>query len=141
MKHRADNRIAGFSLIEVIVGIAVLGLVIVPLCASLVLSVRINTHSRDLMNAQLAAAGMVETLMESGIDTGSGSGGLFTNNDAGEGYVIGQSRLPEGVSGVLVVQAKDADDHLLPWYHVTVVGESNGQTVELTTSIRKDGGT
>ena len=124
MKHRhADNGIAGFSLIEVIVGIAVLGLVTVPLCASLVLSVRINAHSRDLMNAQLAAASAVETLMESGIDA---------DDFNGEGE---WRKAPDGVE-VVAVQAKDGE-HLLPWYDVTVVGESNGQTVELTTSIRE----
>lgn len=124
MKHRyADNRIEGFSLIEVIVGIAVLGLVTVPLCASLVLSVRINAHSRDLMNAQLAAASAVETLMESGIDE---------DDFNGEGE---WTKAPDGVE-VVAVQAKDGE-HLLSWYDVTVVGESNGQTVELTTRIRE----
>lgn len=132
MKKRADNRIAGFSLIEVIVGIAVLGLVTVPLCASLVLSMRINAHSRDLMNAQLAAAGMVETLMESGIDVGDSSEFSANGPDC---WSKPTHTLPEGVSSVIAEKTESAH-----WYAVTVVGESNGQTVELITSIRKDGG-
>ena len=126
MKKRADNRIAGFSPIEVIVGIAVLGLVTVPLCASLVLSVRINAHSRDLMNAQLAAAGMVETLMESGID-----------EDAFNQADNTMKSPPEGVT-VVAEQAKNGAV-ALPYYLVTVTGESNGQTVTIDTTIREAG--
>jgi prepilin-type N-terminal cleavage/methylation domain-containing protein len=58
----------GFSLIEVVVGIAVLGLVTAPVCASLLLSVRMNSHSQALMNARLQASGVVETLLAEGID-------------------------------------------------------------------------
>ena len=123
MKHRhADNRIAGFSLIEVIVGIAVLGLVTVPLCASLVLSVRINAHSRDLMNAQLAAASAVETLMESGINKEA-------FNDDNEWKAP-----PDGVE---VVAVQDGEN---PWYNVTVTGTVNGQSVAIETIIREEDG-
>ena len=120
MKQRADNRIAGFSLIEVIVGIAVLGLVTVPLCASLVLSVRINAHSRDLMNAQLAAASAVEMLMAQGIDAAA-----FDNTDNVWEFA------PEDVK---VTAVKDGEK---PWYTVTVIGEANNQTVEIKTTIRE----
>jgi len=131
MKQGTDNRIAGFSLIEVIVGIAVLGLVTIPLCASLILSIRMNHHSRDLMQARLAASGMVETLMESGIDTTNEA--LFT--PAGEKrWVMTDSHLPEGVD----VQAEQTESGL--WYTVTVTGTVNSQTVELATSIRREGG-
>ena len=55
MRQRRHNRTAGFSLIEVVVGIALLGLVSAPICASLVLSVRLNTHARMLMEGGMRA--------------------------------------------------------------------------------------
>ena len=59
---------AGFSLVEIIVAIAVLGLISAPVCASLVLAGRINAHSRAVMEAQLEVRTAVETLMEAGIE-------------------------------------------------------------------------
>lgn len=132
MKQCADNRNGGFSLIEVIVGIAVLGLVTIPLCASLVLSVRMNHHSRDVMHARLAASGVVETLMESGIDTDDAA--LFVP-DGENCWVMAENRLPEGVD----VRVEQTDDAAL-WYTVAVTGKVNHQQVELTTSIRREGG-
>ena len=132
MKQCADNRNGGFSLIEVMVGIAVLGLVTIPLCASLVLSVRMNHHSRDLMQARLAASGMVETLMERGIDTADTV--LFVA-DGENCWAMEENRLPDGVD----VRVEQTDDAAL-WYTVTVTGRVNHQQVELTTSVRREGG-
>ena len=132
MKQCADNRNGGFSLIEVMVGIAVLGLVTIPLCASLVLSVRMNHHSRDLMQARLAASGMVETLMERGIDTADTV--LFVA-DGENCWAMAENRLPDGVD----VRVEQTDDAAL-WYTVTVTGRVNHQQVELTTSVRREGG-
>ena len=131
MKQSADKRIAGFSLIEVIVGIAVLGMVVLPVCASLILSVRINSHSRDLMNAQLEATAVVETLMESGINP-SGKCGL----DTGEIFQQDSERqwtmtLENGA--VIMLKQDDVND---PDYAVTVTGEENGRAVSIKTRIR-----
>lgn len=68
MKHLGRSDMNGFSLIEVIVGIAILGIVTLPVCAGLVLSFHLNTASRSLMTAQLQASAVVETLMAEGID-------------------------------------------------------------------------
>lgn len=128
MKQCADKKIAGFSLIEVIVGIAVLGLVTIPICASLVLSVRINGRSRELMNAQLEAVSVVETLMESGIS------GKMLSEENWEKEQFGEN---------VDVTIEPAEDTNAAFYQVKVKVESGGDggpTVELKTTIRKGGG-
>lgn len=122
MRQRTNNRIAGFSLLEVVVGIALLGLVTVPICASLVLSVRLNAHSQSLMHAQLQASGMVETLLAEGIDESD-----FTDDKMEQDGVVVEILDKHGV-----------------YYEVSVTAtagkEGTKETVTLRTSIRKDGG-
>lgn len=65
---KQENRIAGSSLIEVVVAITVLGLVTVPIMGSLVLAHRLNAKSEQLMADQLAVTMEVETLMSTGVD-------------------------------------------------------------------------
>lgn len=67
MKDAKNSRSAGFSLIEVLTAITVLGLMIAPIGASLVLSHRLNARSQELMEAQLAVSSAVETLMAEGV--------------------------------------------------------------------------
>lgn len=124
MKQHSRKYTAGFSLIEVIVGIAILGIITVPVCASLVLSMRINAAGRSLMTAQLEASAAVETLMAEGIREAD-----FHTNAEGkpERQVNGARVLIENRGSV--------------YYDVTVIGEDNGKTVTLTTSIRvQEGG-
>lgn len=73
MKDAKNGRSAGFSLVEVLTAIAVLGLIIAPVGAGLVLSHRLNARSQELMQAQLAVSGAVETLMAEGIIESSGN--------------------------------------------------------------------
>ena len=115
MVFRKHNSTAGFSLIEVIVGIAMLGLVTVPVCASLVLSVRLNSHAQSLMTAQLQAAGAVETLLAEGFDP--------DELDAIE------------VDGVEVDYVDKTN-----YYEVTVHSTVNGETVAFKTSVPVKGG-
>ena len=67
MRKSGKRGTAGFSLVETIVAIAILGLLSAPICASLLLAGRINARSRAVLDAQLAVRTTVETLMESGI--------------------------------------------------------------------------
>ena len=60
---------AGFSLIEVLVAIALLGIIVVPTCSGLLLSIRMNAKTEELMQSQLAVSSAVETLMAEGITT------------------------------------------------------------------------
>ena len=66
MVLRKHNQTAGFSLIEVLVAITILGLVVVPIGSSLVLSFRLKARSGDMLRAQLAVSSAVETIMAEG---------------------------------------------------------------------------
>ena len=68
MVFRKHNSTAGFSLIEVLVAITILGLVVVPIGSSLVLSFRLNARSEQMLQAQLAVSSAVETIMAEGYD-------------------------------------------------------------------------
>lgn len=68
MSKTGDKRTAGYTLVEVIVAIAILGLMSVPICASLLLAGRLNAQGRAVMEAQLNVRGAVETLMSTGCD-------------------------------------------------------------------------
>lgn len=57
----------GFSLVEIMVAIALLGLLVVPTCTSLLMAIQINTRTDDMRQAQLAVSSAVETLMAEGI--------------------------------------------------------------------------
>lgn len=136
MRHRRHNRTAGFSLIEVVVGIAVLGLVTVPICASLVLSVRLNAHAQALMNARLQTAGVVETLLAEGINVAAEDGGepLWDGDSDGP-----WTRTMDGVD-VTVTEVTDAGGNTEPYYEVTVSGsvgvDGTEKTVVVETRVR-----
>ena len=67
MEKTEKQRTAGFTLVEIIVAIAIMGLVSAPICTSLVLAGRINARSQAVMEAQLNVRTAVETLMEEGV--------------------------------------------------------------------------
>lgn len=67
MKDAKSRGTAGFSLVEVLTAITVLGLIAAPIGASMVLAHRLNARSQQLMQAQLAVSSAVETLMAEGI--------------------------------------------------------------------------
>lgn len=61
------NGTAGFSLIEVLAAITILGLLTAPLCGSLVMAARLNARGDALLQARLLVNSAVETLMAEGI--------------------------------------------------------------------------
>jgi len=63
-----DNRTEGFSLIEVVVSIAILGIVVVPMLSGLLFSFQLNHRSDERLQAQLAVSNAVETIMAEGFD-------------------------------------------------------------------------
>lgn len=63
-----QNSCGGFSLVEVLVAIAVLAVVIVPIGSALTTAFRLNAASDEAMRDQLAVSGAVETLMAEGFD-------------------------------------------------------------------------
>lgn len=59
---------AGFSLVEVLVAIVLLGTLVVPICSSLMLTFRLNEKTDTLLQSQLDVSSAAETLMAVGID-------------------------------------------------------------------------
>lgn len=57
----------GFSLVEVLVAMAILAMIVIPTCSGIVMAFRMNAKSEELMQAQLAVSSAVETLMAEGI--------------------------------------------------------------------------
>lgn len=99
MKKIGKERTAGFTLLEVVVAIAILGLVSAPICSSLILAGRINAHSQVVMEAHLNVRTAVEILMQDGV------------TEASENYRAGE--FPH----VKIETEKVVDK---PYYHVTV---------------------
>lgn len=57
----------GYSLIEVLVAISILGIIVSPVCANLLMSLRATEKTDEILQAQLAVSSAVETLMAEGI--------------------------------------------------------------------------
>jgi len=60
------NRTDGFSLVEIVVAITILGFVAVPMFTGLLFSYQLNQRSDEKMQAQLAVSNAVETIMAEG---------------------------------------------------------------------------
>ena len=67
---------AGSTLVEVVVAIAILGLVTAPICSNMMVSARLNAKSRDMMAAQLQVSSAVEQLMAKGIEKDKAGGDI-----------------------------------------------------------------
>lgn len=115
----------GFSLIETVVAIAILGLIVVPCCSALLMSIRINEKAQQMMHAQLAVSSAVETLMAEGIAEASANYDLDEITENGTKKTI--DRFPD-------VEIKTEVSDTPSCYDVTVV--DNGALVEITTTIR-----
>lgn len=115
MKKIGKERTAGFSLLEVVVAIAIIGLISAPICSSLILAGRINAHSQAVMEAHLNVRTAVETLMKDGVTAES-------NNYRADEF-------PK----VTVKTEKDGDN---PYYHVTVSDKPTEPLVTVETYVR-----
>lgn len=115
MKKIGKERTAGFSLLEVVVAIAIIGLISAPICTSLILAGRINAHSQVVMEAHLNVRTAVETLMQDGVTQPS------DNYRADE--------FPK----VTIKTVKDGDN---PYYHVTVSDKRTEPLVTVETYVR-----
>lgn len=115
MKKIGKERTAGFSLLEVVVAIAIIGLISAPICTSLILAGRINAHSQAVMEAHLNVRTAVETLMKDGVTAES------KNYRADE--------FPK----VTIKTEKDGEN---PYYHVTVSDKSTEPLVTVKTYVR-----
>lgn len=114
MKKIGKERTAGFSLLEVAVAIAIIGLISAPICSSLILAGRINAHSQAVMEAHLNVRTAVETLMKDGI------------TEASDDYRPGEFR------NVKITTEHSSD----PYYHVTVKDNHTEPLVTVETYVR-----
>lgn len=117
MAKQANNRTAGFSLIEVMVAILILGLAVVPVCSSIITTYRINARGDALLKTQLAVSSKVEELMATGLS--------------------GPVNETEDNITVVAVRARNADEDL-PYYEVTVTGvmPNGSDNITVNTFIR-----
>lgn len=115
MKKIGKERTAGFSLLEVAVAIAIIGLISAPICTSLILAGRINAHSQAVMEAHLNVRTAVETLMKDGVTAASAD------------YCA------EKFPNLTVEMVKDSKN---PYYHVTVSDKRTEPLVTVETYIR-----
>ena len=107
---------AGFSLIEVLAAITILGLITVPLGSALVLAVRLSERSDALLQARLQVNSAVERLMASGIEA------KMTDDTSITGVTVNAAQLEETEPGY-------------PAYEVTVTSNAEPE-VSVTTWIR-----
>lgn len=115
MKKIGKERTAGFSLLEVVVAIAIIGLISAPICSSLILAGRINAHSQAVMEAHLNVRTAVETLMKDGVTEES------------------KNYRPDKFRNVKITTKKDPDN---PYYRVTVKDKPTEPLVTVVTYVR-----
>lgn len=115
MKKIGKERTAGFSLLEVVVAIAIIGLISAPICSSLILAGRINAHSQAVMEAHLNVRTAVETLMKDGVTAKSDK---YRERD---------------FPNVTVITEKDDAN---PYYRVTVTDKPTEPLVTVVTYVR-----
>ena len=58
----------GFSLVEVLVAIVILGIFVVPTCSSLIMTFQMNQKTAQMLKAQQAVSSAVEELKATGIN-------------------------------------------------------------------------
>lgn len=122
MKTKGDE---GFTLLETMIAIVILGLVVVPTCSSLVLSFRMNAKADKMLRDQLAVSSAVETLMAEGIEKPSSE---FAEGDYGNLGENEQGIIEDRFPDVKIEAAKE--ENADPFYTVTVSrGEVSVQTV------------
>lgn len=128
MKHRND---AGFSLVEVLVSITILAAVVLPVCSALLMAVRMNERTDELMHAQLAVSSAVETLMAEGIP-----------GDPDDGEYDAGNRFPAVKITISATEQKDdGTTAALPYYNVTVASTDGLVTVRTVVNAVPDDGT
>lgn len=115
MKKIGKERTAGFSLLEVVVAIAIIGLISAPICSSLILAGRINAHSQAVMEAHLNVRTAVEILMQDGVTQPS------------------DNYRAEAFPNVTVKTVKDGEN---PYYHVTVSDKHTEPLITVETYVR-----
>ena len=114
----------GFSLVEVLVAIMVLSAIVIPVCSSILLSVRVNTKANDILQNRVAVSSAVETLMAQGITHPSDRYDIVIVDGS-------EQDLFPGVTVETVAEQNEPE----PAYYIVTVKDSDG-LVTVTTKIR-----
>ena len=135
----------GFSLIETVVAIAILGLIVVPCCSGLLMAIRINEKAQQMMQAQLTVSSAVETLMAEGIRKEIIGDSLFITSyeDSEQNNLMPYDFFTLDENGNIVSRDKDrfanVEISVTPnanASYCTVKVRDEAKLVEVTTSIR-----
>lgn len=109
MKQRNRKRAsAGFSLVEVVAAIAVLGLVVTGVSTSLVTSIQFNARTEQRFQAELAVANAVERMRALGYQESYDYPGVVIRDvvpDYGD-----QTHIPENLYGYQLTITSELDD-------------------------------
>ena len=101
---------AGFSLVEVVVAMAILASVIIPVCTGMMVAPKVNAKAEAMLRAKIAVSSAVETMMAKGYS----------------------EQLEENLeSGNIRIYATQGDK---PYYYNVVVTDTEG-LVTVTTSV------
>lgn len=141
---------AGFSLVEIVAAIAILGIFFGTACTSLVLGLRMNEKTDAKLQAQLAVSSAVETLMAEGIaadsdlyelvqktNNGTEVKNVFEiefNEDVFETSITAEAER-QTVTNEPEAGQTEGTETLLPYFKVTVT--STVENVTVTTYIRE----
>ena len=117
----------GYSLIEVLIAISVLGIVTLPTTSALLTAHRMNVKAEQMLEAQLQVSSAVETLMMEGIV----SNGDYKNEEKYPGVIMTPVQYEE--------TSADGTKTLYPYYEVTVKSADRKLDVSVTTYIRAVG--
>jgi prepilin-type N-terminal cleavage/methylation domain-containing protein len=108
----------GFSLVEVLLAMVILAVIVIPVCSSVVLSVRVNTKANDVLQNRVAVSSAVETLMAQGV----------THPHDQYDVVEGTDLFPD-------VKISTSAEGTEPAYYTVTVTDTN-QLITVTTKIR-----
>ena len=122
----------GFSLIETVAAIAILGAFFSAACAGLLLGLRMNEKTDAMLQSQLAVSSAVEMLMHEGIDPSKIVDGKYTDTITvtdDNGTETSKDKYPD--VQIIVTQAKGVVNADLHYYEV-IVETKSGVTVTET---------
>lgn len=117
----------GYSLIEILIAIAVLGIVTIPATTSLLTAHRVNVQAEKMLTAQLQVSSAVETLMAVGI----------VDNKIDITVAPEEGCYPyKGLMGFDAVAMVKQNTHPEKLYYEVTVRSTEVESVSVTTHIR-----
>ena len=122
IRQNEKLKTAGFSLVEVLVTIAILGMITVPVTSSLLVAHRLSVNGDELLQDRLAVSSTVEALMSTGITSEYAADHEAEDNNS-DGVVV-QKESDEAAYKVTVTKGKVAvDTYIRPSTALVVLPE------------------